>query len=140
MRADSGIIYAEVYDMLKFMDKSTVMKIPVEILEYIKENRDVNFESDVDPDDIFNKNNIQPESLNLMAWLDLNYWADDKAKKELRKIYYEKEILLNPNTFSFKNDNLNNSRDGEQRLLIETPEKKSFFDIFKKIKDLFNNK
>ena len=87
------IVYAEVYEILRLMNKATVMKIPVEVLEFIKNNRDKNYETHIDPDDIFNSNNIQPESLNLLSWLDMEFWADDETKKRLRKIYYEKDII-----------------------------------------------
>jgi hypothetical protein len=106
MKVDYGIVYAEVYDILRLMDKSIVMQIPVEILEYIKNERDVNYNSKIDFDDIFNRNNIHPESLNLLAWLDLSYWADKDTRKSLFQAYYQKDEQMHPNVFSFKkNDN-----------------------------------
>lgn len=86
-----SIIYAETYEILSYMDKYTVMKIPMEILLLLKNKRDINYISKIDKHDIFNKNNIQKETLDLLAWLDLNYWANEEEKKDLLKRYTENE-------------------------------------------------
>ena len=39
--------YSEVYEILSYMDKSIVMKIPIEILENIKEKRNKNKEKKI---------------------------------------------------------------------------------------------
>lgn len=79
-------IYSEVYEILSYMDKSTVMKIPLDILEYIKNNRNKDYISKIDPEDIFNPNNIDEKSLELLACIDVNYWMDKgkRAKLELK--------------------------------------------------------
>ena len=50
-----SIALSEVYDILKYMNKMSVMKIPTEILEYIRNNKNIEFISNVDKNDIFNK-------------------------------------------------------------------------------------
>ena len=35
----NGNVYKEVYELLSYMDKVTVMKIPIELLNKIKENK-----------------------------------------------------------------------------------------------------
>ena len=49
------------FDILKYMDKTTVMKIPVEILETIKSKIDFNYKTNVNPNDLFNEKNISKE-------------------------------------------------------------------------------
>lgn len=86
-----SIALSEVYDILKYMNKMSVMKIPTEILEYIRNNKNIEFISNVDKNDIFNKNNISKEALCILAWLDLNYLASEDSKKIKLKIYNENE-------------------------------------------------
>lgn len=83
--------YSEVYEILSYMNKSIVMKVPVEILEVIKENRNLDYVSKIDKEDLFNLNNISKDTINVLAWLDVNYWID-KEKKEKIKISYGNEF------------------------------------------------
>ena len=41
-------VYSEVFEILKYMDKTDVMKIPIEILTKIKNNKDENYISKID--------------------------------------------------------------------------------------------
>ena len=85
------IAYAEVMQVLKYFDRKLVMKIPIELLEYFKEHQKKDFIVNIDKEDIFNKNNISEEALALLAYIDLEYWADEEEKCELKKVYMENE-------------------------------------------------
>ena len=87
--------FSEVYEILSYMDKATVMKIPTEILINIKNRRNINYKSKINPEDIFNKNNISEDTINILAWLDVNYWIDKEKKKQLIKNYYSKTKTYN---------------------------------------------
>lgn len=83
----SAKVYQEVYEILSYMDKMTVMKIPLGILEEINEKRDINYITRINPNDLFNELNVERETIVFIAWLDYNYWADDKEKEELYKTF-----------------------------------------------------
>ena len=76
--------YSEVYEILSYMNKSIVMKIPFEILQVIKENRNMNYVSKINKEDIFNLNNISKDTINVIAWLDVNYWMSSEKKEKLK--------------------------------------------------------
>ena len=61
--------YAEVYEILSYMDKMTVMKVPIELLKIIKNNKNENYKTLVDKNDIFNMKNISDETRHVLAWL-----------------------------------------------------------------------
>ena len=84
-------IYSEVYEILSYMDKKTVMKIPVEILEIIKNKRNLEYVSRINPQDIFNPNNVNEKTLEFLACLDVNYWMDINKKNNL-ELKYRKKI------------------------------------------------
>ena len=83
--------YEELYEILCFMDKSTVMKIPEEILNSIAENRNQNFISTIDKNDLFNKNNMREETLDVLCYIDYHYWMDKSKKIELDKLTRHEE-------------------------------------------------
>ena len=84
---DAWLVYQEVYEILSYMDKSTVMKIPLGILEEINEKRDINYISRINPEDLFNELNVERETIVFIAWLDYNYWANEQEKEELYKTF-----------------------------------------------------
>lgn len=84
--------YTEVYEILSYMDKMTVMKIPIELLKFIKENKNDNFNTLIDKNDLFNMNNISPETKHVLAWLDVNYWMSKEKKECLKEKYYKNHM------------------------------------------------
>lgn len=83
-------VYSEVYEILSYMDKATVMKVPIEILENIRDSRNVKYISSIDSEDIFNKNNVNPKTLEIITCLDVNYWMDNEKKEILKEKYRQK--------------------------------------------------
>ena len=88
----SSQVYSEVHEILKYMNKEAVMKIPIEILENIKNKRDLNYKSRIDKDDIFNPNNVLPETIEVLNWIDVNFWMSEDKKEKLLKAIREKEL------------------------------------------------
>ena len=139
----SSQTYSEVYEILKYMNKEVVMKIPIEILEKIKNKRDLNYKSKIDKEDIFNPDNVLPETIEVLNWIDVNFWMSEdkkeKIQKKVRKQELEenklKEKKYNPDAI-FKNVNKKETTNVEEpdnkitdTLLTEY--KESFFTRFK---------
>lgn len=87
----SSNTYEELFEILSHMDKKQVMQIPIEVLNKIKEKRNINYKSKINKDDLFNKENISNETFNLICWLDYKYWMNDLQKNEM------KELILSEN-------------------------------------------
>jgi hypothetical protein len=110
----------EIFEFLRYMNKSEVMKIPIEILSFIKNNRNKNFKTNINKNDLFNLNNLTENALDFLVYIDNVYW-----KKNLSEIN-------NISDFEDKKEN-------KQNLLVVNS-KKSVPKIFEKIKKLFNRK
>ena len=82
----SANTYEEVYQILSVMDKDTVMKIPLEILENIKLNRNSNYQTRIDKNDIFNESNVSKETIDILCFFDYHYWMDSNRKSNIDKI------------------------------------------------------
>jgi len=113
-------MYEELYEILSYMDKSTVMKIPEDILNQIIKKRNKSFKTKINKNDLFNENNISREAMDVLCWFDYNYWADPNRKKEIKGL--RKEYLI---------------KEEEEKRRKYNPD-----DIFREqleIKDTFNN-
>ena len=67
--------YKELYEILSYMDKATVMKIPTEILQTIKNNKDDIYITQIDKNDIFNEKNVNKETIDLLCYFYKHYWC-----------------------------------------------------------------
>ena len=143
----SGNTYQEVYEILSYMDKLTVMKIPEDILTIIKIKRNPNFITKINKQDIFNEENVSKETIDLLCWLDYNYWMNDEQRTEIDKIKREISIEVenekrekyNPNTIFKKNSQENNVENDivkDELSMIEYKES-IFRKIINKIKSIF---
>lgn len=86
----SANTYEELYEILSFMDKQSVMKIPINILNTINEQRNPKYQTRIDKNDIFNENNVSKETIDLLCYLDYHYWMDDSKKAEVDRIRKQK--------------------------------------------------
>ncbi len=71
----SSNTYKELYEILSYMDKITVMKIPLEILQNIKKYKNNYYKTKIDKKDIFNEKNVNRETIDLLCYFYKNYWC-----------------------------------------------------------------
>ena len=69
----SGNTYEELYEVLRYMDKPTVMKIPESILRNILEKRNKEFETRIDKNDLFKEENMSKEAVDILCWLEYKF-------------------------------------------------------------------
>lgn len=137
---ENEIAYSEVFEILSYMDRATVMKIPLEILQYIKDNRNIQYVSRINPNNFFNKENVSDKAREILAWMDLEYLVSDKNKTEKLKRYIdnEKEYQINLNKqYSydklFENKTIRKSKDTEELAIVKKQ------NIFNKILNFIKN-
>lgn len=71
----SSNTYKELYEILSYMDKVTVMKIPLEILQNIKKYKNNCYKTKIDKKDIFNEKNVNKETIDLLCYFYKHYWC-----------------------------------------------------------------
>lgn len=114
----NDIAYAEVFDLLSYMKKDIVMKIPLYVLEHIKNNRNTKYISKIDPNNIFNKDNISYEARRILAWLDYEYLVKEESKTEKMKLYQKNEMKYQEKLKEkYNSDNIFKSRSIETKNL-----------------------
>lgn len=70
----SSKTYKELFEILGYMDKITVMKIPMDILQTIKNKKDNNYKTRVDKKDLFNEQNVSSETIDILCYFYKHYW------------------------------------------------------------------
>ena len=141
----SSNTYEEVYEILSYMDKITIMRVPEEILNTIKNKRNVNFKTRIDKNDIFNEENISKEAIDFLCWIDYKYWMDENRKTKIDQIKFDKirryeeekrEKYATDNLFK-KQDKVKNTEEvkTEEVAMVEYKESifKRFINIIKSI-------
>lgn len=81
--------FEEVYEILSYMDKATVMKIPEEILYLIKNKRNKEYKTRIDLNNIFDEENISSDAVDILCYLEYKYMMDDEERENIDKIKYE---------------------------------------------------
>ena len=141
----SSNTYEEVYEVLSYMDKITVMKIPDFILKKIKDNRNVDYKTKINKNDIFNEQNLSKESVDFLCWLNYTYLIDNSQKnnidKKITKISAKqeeqrREQYNSQNLFKNKQPIVKN-QSTTTTSIVEYNEKNFLQKIFDKIKRIF---
>lgn len=80
--------YAKVDAILGLMDDEYVKQVPYQVRKSIKEFKDPNLEVNIDLDKKLSEQNLDRETLAILAIINYNFWCkDSKKKKDLLRIY-----------------------------------------------------
>lgn len=131
--------YSEVYEILSCMDKSIVMKVPFELLLVIKENRNMDYTSKINKDDLFNLNNISKDAINVLAWLDANYWISNEKKENLKAVFKnDMKTSKSEEIFDFKNVKRKNNKIITDENQLKVHKESIIYRIINEIRKLIN--
>lgn len=99
--------YSEVFELLKYIDRKDLNKIPMNLLETIKENRNENYNPNIDINDV--ENSLSKKAMALYLWLYLTYLEENQEEKD--RVYkvlndndekVKEKIKINENIFKKK--------------------------------------
>lgn len=139
-------MYAEVFEILGCMKKEEVIRIPVNILEFIKQERNKNYKTRIDKYDLFNPDNIDQRSINLLTWLMISYMGNEKEKAELIRIGKENDRKREEDKKAmYSTDIFNKTEEYKEKSFSKSNEDKSLIaveksnSIFTYIVEFFKN-
>ena len=132
--------FVEVYEILKQMPTESVMKIPEDIRNYIRDNRDEEYIWNYDKTKDFKNQNINEDTLVMLAYLNTEYMLDEKQKKLMKQIYKinqqklekEKGEKYNPDSLFKKSNNKEENRITEYKEGLFAKIKRMFKNLFQK--------
>lgn len=132
--------YAEVLLILSYMEQKYADMIPKKLLELFNEEKDKNYQPNINPKISLAEQNLQRKTLALLAMLNLNYWCkDENEKQEMLKMYSENDKKIeaemreryNPdNLFRKKEEPIENDENKQENTELIKYKKQN---IFKKI-------
>ena len=94
--SDKSLVYSEVYEILKNIEKGKVMLIPEEIIKKIKSNVDPNYKDKIDWSKKLSVQNLQADTINIIGYFNYNFWCDtDDKKRKYREIVYNNKYKSN---------------------------------------------
>ncbi len=84
--------YTELDSFLELLDNNYRNKIPQNLRDFFKKEKDINYIKNINPKQPIKEQNLKKETLALIAMLNLQYWCEDESeKKRLIKIYAQNE-------------------------------------------------
>lgn len=144
--------YSEVYEIVNMLEKEYLDRIPEKVLDFFDEARDKEYKPIIDVNKPLNKQNIQRDTMILLAILDLNYWCDsEEEKQEILdmfnrnaeiKIQQQKELeeKYNPDNLFKKKQTTSEFEENEEFSMIEYKEPNIIKKILDKILNMFKKK
>ena len=94
MLKDSSMAYSEICEILNLLEEEYVDRIPQKVRNFFEEERDKEYKPIIDVNIELDKQNLQRETIVLLAILNLNYWCDsEEEKQEILRSFSDNEIL-----------------------------------------------
>lgn len=93
----------EVDEILNYLIKEDYEKIPKEIIQAIKENKDKNYTWKYDETKTLKEQKISRETISILSYINMEYLLNEEQKKLMKKIHqlnqekYEQENVANCN-------------------------------------------
>ena len=147
MESTEARIYSEVYALINLMGITYKNMLPDKVKMSIEEKRDKNYTPEYDENIPIEKQNVQKESLAILANIQYNYWClSDHEKQDFMKylkdidksIEEQKREKYNPDDIFKKKDNSKQVEDNivENEVAVINYKESIFKKILNKIKKL----
>lgn len=132
---------SEIYCLLNYFPKSYIDKLPIKLLNLIKQNSNSKYFIEVNPTKSLEEQEIMEDTKNTLVVLKCNYWSDELEKRNIIKRLnknekkYEEELRerYNPDNL-FKNKDTKVGRTQNSFAMVEYKES-----IFIKLKNWFKH-
>lgn len=96
MNKNNSKAYSEVYQIVNMMEKIYLDKIPKNVLDFLDEARDKEYQPIIEINKPLNEQKLQRYTMVLLAILDLNYWCDsEEEKRELLDMFNRNTEIKN---------------------------------------------
>ena len=138
------IAYSEVLEILKYVDKKDINKVPVDMLNMFKKNASNENKFNYDPNKTLQEQNVSEVTRIIIAILFRDYWATLEQKEKIISVQNTKRKKTNEEKYSnndiFKNKVQEENNVVKDSAIVEYKEKNIFFKLIYKIKCVFKRK
>lgn len=138
---------AEVTQILYYLPKGDIEKIPLDIIEFLKNEADANYVSNIDPQKQLKEQNITEKAKDIITYIYREYWCTEQKKQELDENLLKNEKiqqqLVQQAQIAFNADTVFGVKERQEALqevskqLVKCENKNIFIKILEKIKYIF---
>ena len=140
--------YAEVYEILSYLDKEEYNKIPKELIEVFEENRNLEYEYEVNEEQDLTNQPMLIETKAILLNIFRDYLATPEQSSKIKRWLYEDREYLDQQKRKkypgnmFKDNSKNECNTHKEEVMLPTEIKKQSLikKIFDKIKSIFENR
>ena len=137
--------YTEVYEILNCLDKDEYNKIPVELIEVFEENRNLDYEYEVNEEQDLTKQPMLVETKAILLNIFRDYLATSEQSQKIKKwlqadreyLEKQKQERYGNNVFENNGKKEYNTNKVEVQLPIEIKKQSIFQKIINKLKKIF---
>lgn len=134
-------VLTEVYEILKHLSSESFNKIPSNVINLIKENKDENYIFKYDVSKSLQEQNISRDAVAVLSYINMEYLLNDRQRKFIENLHKQNEDDLeqqkrekyNSNTL-FSNQNKSINKD---TALVEYTKEKWYKKFINKIINIF---
>lgn len=146
MKQSTMEAYAEVDSILGLMDTKYIVEIPKQLREMFKSKKSNDYKKAIVANKPLQEQNLNPETLEILAVLNYNYWCkDENKKKELLDLYCKNDLKkeqelrekYNPDNIFKTKQEAEENIEIKHTEMIEYKEPKWYQKIFAKILKIF---
>ncbi len=146
MNENTKKVYSEVYQVLNVLGDEYIRRLPKSLYNMLEEKRDTTYNPKYTDEITLDMQNINKESLNILALLQFNYWCDSYEEKlELQNILEENEKIHEENLRKkYNSENLFKNKKNvytkeaiENNMAIVEYKENIFRKLINKIKNIF---
>ena len=140
--------YKEVIEILKYLPRESVNKIPKTIIETFEKKQKKDYVFNIDINKTFEEQNLLEETKDILAIIFRDYWAtpyqrekiQEKEKYERQKIEEEKLKKYNPKNIFKNKKNIIEKNEENKNLPIQIKKQKFYEKLINFLKNLFHIK
>lgn len=140
--------YAEVYEILSYLDKEEYNKIPKELIEVFEENRNLEYEYEVNEEQDLTNQPMLIETKAILLNIFRDYLATPEQSSKIKRWLYEDREYLDQQKRKqypgnmFKDNSKKECNTHKEEVMLPTEIKKQSLikKIFDKIKSIFENR
>ena len=142
--------YSEVCEILNMLEEEYASRVPEKIRSFFEEERDTEYKPTINANIPLEQQNLNRETMVVLAMLNLNYWCDsEEEKQELLNIFAENEKIKKQKQRELEEkynpDNLFKKKEEKQETnnelsMIEYKEQTFIQKVLSKIKNFFKRR
>ena len=147
MDRNIAIAFAEIDEILNYMDEQYQKRIPKKLRKLISNNKSTDYNIVINPNIPLTEQNISRKALSILSVINYNYWCiEEKQKEILIEKYRKNEIvkqeklreLYNPDNLFKEKKQINKIENTDKQLIVYNKKENIFAKIINKLKAFFH--